>query len=92
MNENCVREMTFREEATKCVEGIKKILQMPTDGSETNLLIDACRCIKKGVDELERIKTDFEQTQKERDYYRCEIDRIKRENEIVLKAICKLIK
>lgn len=96
MNENCVREMTFKEEANKCVEGIKKLLQIPTDGSEpreeVSLLINSCRCIKKGIDELERIKTNFEQTQKERDFYRCELDKLQRENEIVLKAICKLIR
>ena len=97
MNENCVRESTFKEEANNCVHAITGLLQTPAiDGNkpskEVILLMDALGCIKKGASELERTRTLFEQTQKERDYYRIEADKIQRENEIVLKAICKLIK
>jgi hypothetical protein len=96
MNENCVREMTFIEEAKIFVRESEQVMHVPSNEGAPNkeiaLIIHANRCIKKGIDELEQLKKSLESLQKEYSFYRGEYDRAIREFEIALKAVCKLIR
>jgi hypothetical protein len=96
MNDNYTREMSFNESASMLISEVEaRIKEINDNNGDTSnemlLLISAMYCVKKGLCEIDDLKSDCEQLDNMYHKQLAVNEENKKQNEIMIKVLCDFI-